>query len=103
MTTEAYGCVQDYVQNPRRSEPGCFILDIWLPDQSGTAFQSDLPELDIKTPVIVITRHQDVHICLQAMKADAHDFLMKPVRYNELVNSVFLALSRKTRNEGRAG
>ena len=102
LQTEAFASVRDYEASLRRSNPGCFVLDVWLPDQNGLTFQNELQKMGIDVPVIFITGHHDVHVCVQAMKAGAHDFLMKPVRYNELVNSILLALKPKGLVKDRA-
>ena len=44
--------------------------------------------------LIFITGHGDIPMCAQAMKAGAVDFLTKPFKPNELLQSVESALSR---------
>jgi FixJ family two-component response regulator len=51
-----------------------------------------------KYPIIFVTSHGDIQIAVRAMKAGAVDFLPKPVREQDLLDSVHLALER---NAGR--
>jgi FixJ family two-component response regulator len=43
---------------------------------------------------IFISGHADVHMCVQAMKAGAFEFLTKPIRHQELLDAIRPALSK---------
>jgi len=72
----------------------CLILDIRMPGISGLEFQRQMSDLAIHLPVIFITAHGDIPMSVQAMKAGAVDFLVKPFRDQELLEAIHMALSR---------
>jgi FixJ family two-component response regulator len=79
----------------------CLILDIRLPGLSGLDFQAKLVGAKNAIPIIFITAHGDIPMSVRAMKAGAVEFLPKPFRDQELLDTVQVALERdKTRHEG---
>jgi FixJ family two-component response regulator len=69
----------------------CLILDVRLPGLSGIDFQTNI-QIDI--PIIFITGHGDIPMSVKAMKAGAVEFLTKPLREQELLDAVRVALDR---------
>src|SRR5215218_7956159 len=62
-----------------RSEmPGCLLLDIRMPRQTGLELYERLLEEGKRLPVIFITAHADVGTAVAAMKTGAIEFLEKP-------------------------
>jgi FixJ family two-component response regulator len=76
----------------RFDAPGCLVLDIRLPGRSGLEFQRELAESDIRLPIVFITGHGDVPMSVTAMKAGAVEFLTKPFRDQDLLDSVHRGL-----------
>jgi FixJ family two-component response regulator len=68
--------------------PGCLVLDIRMPGQSGLDFQRQMIDLGIRLPVIVITGHGDIAMSVRAMKDGAIDFLTKPFRDQDLLDAI---------------
>jgi RNA polymerase sigma factor (sigma-70 family) len=58
---------------------------------SGIDFQTNV-QIDI--PIIFITGHADIPMSVKAMKAGAVEFLTKPLREQELLDAVRVALDR---------
>ena len=77
---------------PRR--PTCLVLDVRLPGRSGLDFQRELTAANVNVPIIFITGHADVPMAVQAMKAGAIEFLIKPFRDQELLDAIQLGLAR---------
>ena len=73
---------------------GCILLDIRMPGMDGLALQRRLLELRCGLPVIVITGHGDVESARDAFKAQAADFLEKPLDQAKLVAAIDEALSK---------
>jgi len=78
------------------------ITDIMLPEMSGF----ELTELIIKeydSDVIVITGYSDIYSYEEAIKAGASDFIIKPVRFEELLLRLQKVLSERelARDRGR--
>jgi FixJ family two-component response regulator len=76
--------------------PGCLILDIWLPEESGLEFYERLLRSGVRIPVVFITAHADVSTAVAAMKTGAVEFLEKPFDRGVLVDRVTKALRLDT-------
>ena len=75
----------------------CLILDVRLPGLSGLDFQTELAKVQIDIPIIFITGHGDIPMSVKAMKAGAVEFLVKPLREQDLLDAVRAALERDRR------
>jgi FixJ family two-component response regulator len=87
--------------------PGCLVLDIRLPMESGLSFYERFIREGKRLPVIFITAHADVTTAVSAMKTGAVEFLEKPFDRARLVERVSRALEldsewRKRRSEFNA-
>jgi FixJ family two-component response regulator len=74
--------------------PSCLLLDVRLPGTNGLDLQESLRRHGIEFPVILMTGFGDVQMSVRGMKAGALDFLTKPVRHQDLLDAVALALTR---------
>jgi FixJ family two-component response regulator len=75
-------------------QANCLILDVRLPGMSGLDFQAEVAKEQINVPIIFISGHADVPMSVKAMKAGAVEFLTKPVREQDLLDAVRVALDR---------
>ncbi|MDO9369375.1 MAG: response regulator transcription factor [Sphingopyxis sp.] len=83
--------------------PGCLILDVRMPGGSGLDLQRRLAgERGVAKPVIFMTGHGDIPMSVQAMKAGAIDFLIKPVREQCLLDAVTMGIERDRSQRGAA-
>jgi FixJ family two-component response regulator len=80
--------------------PGCIVLDVRLPGQSGLELQAELIREDIRIPIIFITGHGDVPMSVKALKAGAIDFLVKPFRDQDLLDAISAAIDLDRRRRG---
>jgi len=62
----------------RRELPGCLVLDVRMPGESGLELYEQLLRDGQRLPVIFITAHADVTTAVAAMKTGAVEFLEKP-------------------------
>ena len=77
-----------------RSEmPGCLLLDIRMPRQTGLELYELLLEEGKRLPVIFITAHADVSTAVAAMKTGAIEFLEKPFDRETLLDRVRKAMA----------
>ena len=79
---------EDFLKAWRPAWLGCLLVDIRMPGMDGLALQQHLKVLGCALPVIIITGHGDVDLARQAFRADAHDFLEKPLDEDKLVNAI---------------
>jgi FixJ family two-component response regulator len=94
LQTKLFGSAREFLSSPRPDVPSCMILDVRLPGMSGLDFQRELAAAQIHIPIIFITSHGDIPMSVQAMKMGAVNFLPKPFRDQDLLDSVQLALER---------
>jgi FixJ family two-component response regulator len=78
------------------------IVDVRMPGLNGIDFQKALIEHGQQEHLIFITGHGNVPMCAQAMKAGAIDFLPKPFKPKQLLESVERALTRSVEQRRRA-
>jgi FixJ family two-component response regulator len=94
LETRTFGAVREFLDAAKPDRPGCIVLDVRLPGQSGLDFQDQLAELGIRLPVVLITGHGDIPMSVRAMKAGAVDFLAKPFRDQDMLDAVTTAIER---------
>jgi FixJ family two-component response regulator len=78
--------------------PGCLVLDMRLPGESGLDLQERLRTTTNAMPIVFLSGQSDVPKTVRAMKAGAVDFLTKPVDASVLLESVARAISRDADN-----
>jgi FixJ family two-component response regulator len=77
-----------------RISVGCFVFDVRLPGRSGLEFHDDLIKAQVQRPVVFISGHADVQMSVRAMKAGAVEFLTKPIRPQDLLDAIQLAIGQ---------
>lgn len=91
----AFASAAEFLASRRpAAEPTCLVLEAHLPGLSGLQLQRDLLAKGDRTPIIFITSQGDVATSVRAMKAGAMEFLTKPLREQDLLEAVELALTR---------
>lgn len=71
-----------------RGEADIILLDVQLPDGFGPNLLYELNNQAVRPPVILMTAYGDIEMAVDAMKNGAHDFLTKPVSFNQLEKSL---------------
>jgi RNA polymerase sigma factor (sigma-70 family) len=61
---------------------------------NGLDLQRELPKRAIHLPIVFLTAYRDVGASVQAMKAGAVEFLVKPFRFGALAETVRQAIER---------
>jgi len=74
--------------------PACLVLDVRLPGLSGLDLQRELGRIGVQIPIIFISGHGDIPMTVRAMKAGAVEFLPKPVREQDLLDAISLAIEK---------
>lgn len=82
--------------------PAVVLLDLILPDRDGLALMQDLLALSPETSIIAITANGSVNRAVEAMRAGAHDFLVKPFDETRFLGAVQNALAERARSPGPA-
>jgi len=90
---ETFASAEAFLSRPRIFIPSCLVLDVSLPDLNGLDLQKRLAGRN-DMPIIFITGYGDVPMTVQAMKAGAAEFLMKPFNDETLLNAIRQAIER---------
>jgi len=77
--------------------PGCLVLDIKMPQLNGLQLQDRLAQRNIYLPIIFITGHGTVPDSVKAFKAGAIDFLQKPFKDKEFLETVSCGIEKHRR------
>ena len=99
---EVFGSASEFLSRSAHPGPSCVIVDVLMPGLNGIDFQNALIENNREEQLIFITGHGDVQMCAKAMKAGAVDFLPKPFKPEQLLESVERALTRSAEQRRRA-
>jgi RNA polymerase sigma factor (sigma-70 family) len=104
LHVELFASVQEFLATARPDLPECLVLDVRLPGRSGLDLQDELAKANLHLPVIFISGHADVPMSVRAMKSGAVEFLTKPVRDQDLLDAIQLALAkRRARRDDEEG
>ena len=97
LDSRTYRSAPEFFRSKLPDQVSCLILDIRLPGLSGLDFQSELAKANVNIPIIFVTGYGDIPMSVKAMKAGAVEFLTKPVREQDLLDAVGMALDRDRR------
>jgi FixJ family two-component response regulator len=75
-------------------QPGCLVLDVRMAHISGPALQDELNAIGTRIPIVFISGHGDIAVAIKTIKAGAVDFVQKPYREQQLLDSINEALRR---------
>jgi len=109
LRVSGYDCrlfesAKEYLENrPEPTSPVCMLLDIRMPEISGTELQQLLKGTENEIPIVFVTGHGDIPTCVKALKAGAVSFLSKPFDEHELLRSVKEALNLSARDSDHIG
>ncbi|RDJ13947.1 response regulator transcription factor [Rhizobium grahamii] len=84
----AYASGAEFLESADTGAPGCVVMDLHMPGETGLDVQSRLISQGIKMPVIFLTGRADVPSSVTALKAGATDFITKPFRNQDLLDAV---------------
>jgi DNA-binding NtrC family response regulator len=88
QTVMEAGTAEDGAALLRNSHVDLIILDIALPGQNGVSWLRELREHGYTGQVILITAFADLDTAIEALRAGASDFILKPFRVPQILNAV---------------
>jgi FixJ family two-component response regulator len=91
---EPFASAEEFLEYPVELAPGCLILDVSLPGLCGLELQKRAAAQCPHIPTIFLSATDDIPAAVEAMKAGAVEFMMKPFRNCELLSAVREALER---------
>jgi FixJ family two-component response regulator len=93
LRCESAASAQALFERPLAMTPSCLLVDLNLPGIGGVELQRLVFERT-ELPVIFMSNRPDVRATVQAMKAGAFDFLIKPVGNDMLLRAIHEAIER---------
>jgi FixJ family two-component response regulator len=104
LRVRTFASASEFLRIKLSDVPGCLVLDVRMPGMSGLDLQSEMTKANIDIPIIFITGHADVAMAVKVMKAGAVEFLTKPFRDQDLLDSLQHAVERdRLARQHRAG
>jgi len=94
LEPETFTCVKEFLAGWEPSQPGCLVLDVRMPGESGLDLQEQLVRSGASLPIVFISGHGNVPMSVRAMKHGAVDFLEKPFDDQALLDAIHAALAR---------
>lgn len=95
ITVRSFRDAESAVASLEEAPPAVVVTDVQLPNMSGLQLLEDLKKRDRDLPVILITGHGDIIMAVQAMRANAYDFIEKPFHSQRLIDVVRRALEKR--------
>jgi FixJ family two-component response regulator len=91
---ETFASAEEFLAHPVEVVPGCLVLDASLPGQGGLELQKRAAVKCPHLPIIFLSAKDDIPTTVEAMKAGAVEFLLKPVQPEGLLSAIREALER---------
>lgn len=84
-----------------QQEPDVVVLDIRMPGMDGIAALRKIRARHPLVEVVLLTGHGSVDSAVEGLKLGAYDYLQKPVKYADLLETLEAARARKAEQEER--
>jgi FixJ family two-component response regulator len=94
LGVEVFSSADEFLARGGWPRPACLVLDVRLPGQNGLDFQDYLTRVHVSIPIVFISGYADVPMSVRAMKAGAVEFIIKPVRPQDLLDAIQSAIAR---------
>lgn len=78
------GTADEALHAVEREKPDVIVLDVHLPDATGLETFHRIRAVDARIPVILVTGHGTTDLAIEAMKAGAWEYLLKPLELSQL-------------------
>lgn len=92
---EIAGSVEEAEELRKRCHFDLLIVDIKLPGRSGMEWHEALEPSERRSDIIFMTAYADLETAIQALRAGASDFILKPFRLEQMMNAVERCLERR--------
>ncbi|MFP4007869.1 MAG: PAS domain-containing protein [Spirulinaceae cyanobacterium] len=94
------GTLKEACDRLREVQFDIILLDLYLPDSTALNTLTAIQEYSRRSPIVVLTSHNDITLAIQAIQAGAQDFLIKgTVGCHLLTRCLYLAIERHKNQE----
>lgn len=101
VNSEGFASAFEFLEAYDPLRPGCLVLDIRMPGMSGFELQAELEKRKITIPIIIMTGHGDIPMCVRAFDGGAFAFVEKPVNQQALLGYIPKAIARDAEDRRR--
>jgi FixJ family two-component response regulator len=92
---QVYSSAERFIdQHSDDNRLGCLLVDASMPGHGSGELLARLQEAGSTLPVVFVSGDDDIKTVVQAIKAGADDFLLKPVSSSELLAAIERAMAR---------
>lgn len=103
IAAEGFGTADDFLRGYDPARPGCVLLDLRMPGIGGLEMQERIVASNPDVVIIFLTGYATIQAAVTGMLRGAVDFIEKPVRDEELLESIRRAIALDaTRRASRA-
>jgi DNA-binding NtrC family response regulator len=81
--------------DPQEPKFDAILIDHWLPGEEGAELIRQIRALKPEIPLLVLTAQSSVAVAVEAMRAGASDFLVKPIAPDRLLGALNTATDRR--------
>ncbi|MDF0533457.1 sigma-54-dependent Fis family transcriptional regulator [Shewanella yunxiaonensis] len=92
---ETAASIEDAENLRSRCHFDLLIVDIRLPGRSGIEWREALDDQDRRSDIIFMTGYADMDVAIQALRAGASDFILKPFHLDQMMKSVDRCIERR--------
>ena len=101
LATQGYSCTtcpngRAALETFRKDSFDLVLSDMLMPEMDGLKLLGELRKEDPDVPVLMVTAMHDISIALEAIRAGAYDYILKPFEKEQLYLSVRRALEHRT-------
>lgn len=89
---ETFSSAEEFLGSEHRARADCLVLDVHLGGLSGLDLQERLATSGVRTPVVIITAHDDRRTRERAQRAGAVEYLRKPFDDECLIDAIHRAI-----------
>jgi FixJ family two-component response regulator len=89
---ETFSSAEKFLGSEHRTRADCLVLDVHLGGLSGLDLQEQLATSGVRTPVVIITAHDDRRTRERAQRAGAVEYLRKPFDDESLIDAIHRAI-----------
>ncbi len=98
LSVRTFSSALEFIESFDPSAAGCLVLDVRMPGMSGLELQEVLATRQCGLPVIIVSGHADVSMCVRAFEGGAFAFLEKPINQQVLLETIYRAIEEDKKN-----
>ena len=99
LKVEPFSSADEFLKSPKQKGNSCILMDIPMPDPTGSDLQEKLAAHNIRISIIVISANDEGAVREEARKLGAVSFFRKPVDDQALLDAIWWAVRTAEKNQ----